>query len=129
MCILHIDNAVFDYIAHEKGLHWLVFFVHIAQNIQLSTFYAHYPQIVCYNRVENKHMERGVNMEIDVLLQAIATLGFPIVMCVALLWEIKDMTTKHQEETKLFSDSMNKNTLVLQKLCDVLGVEREEENE
>ena len=64
-------------------------------------------------------------MELDVLLQAIATLGFPIVMCVALLWEIKDMTTKHQEETKLFSDSMNKNTLVLQKLCDVLGVERE----
>ena len=68
-------------------------------------------------------------MEIDVLLQAIATLGFPIVMCVALLREIKDMTTKHQEETKLFSDSMNKNTLVLQKLCDVLGVEREESEE
>ena len=68
-------------------------------------------------------------MELDVLLHAIATLGCPIVMCVALLYEIKDMTTKHQEETKLFSDSMNKNTLVLQKLCDVLGVEREEENE
>ena len=68
-------------------------------------------------------------MELDVLLQAIATLGFPIVMCVALLWEIKDMTTKHQEETKLFSDSMNKNTLVLQKLCDVLGVEREDNEE
>ena len=68
-------------------------------------------------------------MEIDVLLQAIATLGFPIVMCVALLCEIKDMTTKHQEETKLFSDSMNKNTLVLQKLCDVLGVDREENEE
>ena len=68
-------------------------------------------------------------MELDVLLQAIATLGFPIVMCVALLYEIKDMTTKHQEETKLFSDSMNKNTLVLQKLCDVLGVDREENEE
>ena len=68
-------------------------------------------------------------MELDVLLQAIATLGFPIVMCVALLYEIKDMTTKHQEETKLFSDSMNKNTLVLQKLCDVLGVEREDNEE
>ena len=68
-------------------------------------------------------------MEIDVLLQAIATLGFPIVMCVALLYEIKDMTGKHQEETKLFSDSMNKNTLVLQKLCDILGVDREEDEE
>ena len=68
-------------------------------------------------------------MELDVLLQAIATLGFPIVMCVALLYEIKDMTTKHQEESKLFSDSMNKNTLVLQKLCDILGVDREENEE
>ena len=68
-------------------------------------------------------------MEVDVLLQAIATLGFPIVMSVALLWEIKDITTKHQEETKLFSDSMNKNTLVLQKLCDILGVEREDNEE
>lgn len=68
-------------------------------------------------------------MEIDVILQAITTVGFPIVMSVALLYEIKDMTTKHQEESKLFSDSMNKNTLVLQKLCDILGVEREEENE
>lgn len=68
-------------------------------------------------------------MELDVLLQAIATVGFPIVMCVALLYEIKDMAFKHQEESKLFSDSMNKNTLVLQKLCDVLGVEREENEE
>ena len=68
-------------------------------------------------------------MELDVLLQAIATLGFPIVMCVALLYEIKDMTSKHQEESKIFSDSMNKNTLVLQKLCDILGVDREENEE
>ena len=74
-------------------------------------------------------MKGDNNMEIDVILQAIATLGFPIVMCIALLWEIKDMTTKHQEESKLFSDSMNKNTLVLQKLCDILGVEREEKEE
>ena len=68
-------------------------------------------------------------MDFNTLLQAITTVGFPIVMCVALLYEIKDMTTKHQEESKLFSDSMNKNTLVLQKLCDVLGVEREEHEE
>ena len=65
-------------------------------------------------------------MDFNTLLQAITTVGFPIVMCVALLYEIKDMSTKHQEESKIFSDSMNKNTLVLQKLCDILGVDREE---
>ena len=68
-------------------------------------------------------------MDFNTLLQAITTVGFPIVMCVALLYEIKDMTTKHQEESKIFSDSMNKNTLVLQKLCDILGVEREDKEE
>ena len=68
-------------------------------------------------------------MDFNTLLQAITTVGFPIVMCVALLYEIKDMTTKRQEESKIFSDSMNKNTLVLQKLCDVLGVDREENEE
>ena len=68
-------------------------------------------------------------MDFNTLLQAITTVGFPIVMCVALLYEIKDMTTKHQEESKIFSDSMNKNTSVLQKLCDILGVEREEDKE
>ena len=68
-------------------------------------------------------------MDFNTLLQAITTVGFPIVMSVALLYEIKDMTTKHQEESKIFSDSMNKNTLVLQKLCDILGVEREGDKE
>ena len=68
-------------------------------------------------------------MDFNTLLQAITTVGFPIVMCVALLYEIKDMTTKHQKKSKIFSDSMNKNTLVLQKLCDVLGVDREENEE
>ena len=68
-------------------------------------------------------------MDFNTLLQAITTVGFPIVMCVALLYEIKDMTTKHQEESKIFSDSMNKNTLVLQKLCDILGVHREDNDE
>ena len=68
-------------------------------------------------------------MDFNTLLQAITTVGFPIVMCVALLYEIKDMTGKHQEESKIFSDSMNKNTLVLQKLCDILGVDREENEE
>ena len=68
-------------------------------------------------------------MDANTIIQIISSLGFPIVMCVALLYEIKDMTTKHQEESKLFSDSMNKNTLVLQKLCDILGVDREENEE
>ena len=70
-------------------------------------------------------------MEFNTILQAIATVGFPIVMCLLLIWYIKDtnektsenikeITAKHLEETKEFTEALNKNTLVLQRLCDKL---------
>lgn len=64
-------------------------------------------------------------MDFATVLQAIATVGFPIVMCMVLMWYIKDTNDKHKEETKQFTEALNKNTLVLQKLCDNLGVESE----
>ena len=64
-------------------------------------------------------------MDFSTVLQAIATVGFPIVMCIVLMWYIKDTNDKHKEETKQFTEALNKNTLVLQKLCDKLGVESE----
>ena len=60
-------------------------------------------------------------MEMTELLQAISTVGFPIVMCIALLLEIKEITRKHEEESKTFTDALNKNTLVIQKLCDFMS--------
>lgn len=64
-------------------------------------------------------------MGIGDVVQIISTVGFPIAMCLALLWYIKDITEKHKEETEKFTDALNNNTLVLQKLCDSLGEERE----
>lgn len=64
-------------------------------------------------------------MGISDVVQIISTVGFPIAMCLALLWYIKDITEKHKEETEKFTDALNNNTLVLQKLCDSLGEERE----
>lgn len=64
-------------------------------------------------------------MGIGDIVQIISTVGFPIAMCLALLWYIKDITEKHKEETEKFTDALNNNTLVLQKLCDSLGEERE----
>ena len=64
-------------------------------------------------------------MDFSTVLQAIATVGFPIVMCMVLMWYIKDTNDKHKEETKQFTEALNKNTLVLQKLCDNLGAESE----
>lgn len=56
----------------------------------------------------------------------ISTVGFPIAMCVALLWYIYKLSTSHKEETKEFTKALNDNTLVLQKLCDKLGIEKGE---
>ena len=64
-------------------------------------------------------------MDVGSITQIISTVGFPITMCVALLWYIKEMSDKHKLETEKFTEALNNNTLVLQKLCDTIGVERE----
>lgn len=66
-------------------------------------------------------------MNMTDVLQAITTVGFPIVMCLILLWYIYKMQIAHKEETSQFTDALNNNTLVLQRLCDAMGEEREED--
>lgn len=68
-------------------------------------------------------------MDITVILQVITTVGFPITMCLILMWYIMKSNEYHKEETKDFTDALNRNTLVLQKLCDKLDIEMEEKNE
>lgn len=68
-------------------------------------------------------------MDFQAIIQSIATVGFPIIMCLILMWYIKDTTEKHKDETISFTKALNKNTLVLQKLCDKLGVECEVEED
>lgn len=70
-------------------------------------------------------------MEVNVILQAIGTLGFPIVCAVAMGWYVKYVTDKnrediatlnehHQQEMKEVTEALNNNTLALQKLSDLL---------
>lgn len=66
-------------------------------------------------------------MEFESVLQAITTVGFPIVMCLVLLWYINKMVDSHKEETKAFTDALNKNTTVLERVCDKLNIEKEVE--
>lgn len=61
------------------------------------------------------------------IISLITNLGFPIGVCVMLMWYIKDLSAKHLTETKEFTQALNKNTIILQKLCDKLNVERDEE--
>lgn len=64
-------------------------------------------------------------MDLNSITQIISTVGFPIAMCLMLFWYIKDMNEKHKDETDKFTQALNENTIVLQKLCDKLDMERD----
>jgi len=68
-------------------------------------------------------------MNINDIVAAITTLGFPIVACLGLGWyvkyqtdayrsEVKDMQREHKEEIAKVTEALNNNTLALQKLVD-----------
>ena len=70
------------------------------------------------------------------VLQLLEQYAFPIVFCLILAWYVKYVTDKHREDTKelnrlhkeesdSFTDALNKNTLVLQKLLTKLGEDDE----
>lgn len=76
-------------------------------------------------------------MDVNSVVQIISTLGFPIFACVALGWyvkyssdknskEVAEMRKEHQEEIGKVTEALQNNTLALQKLCDKLDVDREE---
>lgn len=67
-------------------------------------------------------------------LQAITTVGFPIVMCGAIAYYVKYMTDKHREEVEKLNEqhkeemldivkAVDNNTLALTKLCERLDKE------
>lgn len=71
-------------------------------------------------------------MDVNTILQAVGTLGFPIVCAIAMAWYVKYVTdrnredieklnTQHQQEMKEVTTALNNNTLALQKLSDVIG--------
>lgn len=59
-------------------------------------------------------------MNYETVIQAITTVGFPIVMCLILYWHIQKQDENHKAEINKLSDAVSNNTLVLQKLCDIL---------
>lgn len=83
--------------------------------------------------------------ELTTVSQLITTIGFPIVMCGAMAWFIKDINDKHAEQINDLTEShkqemltvtetyrqemanvkeaLNNNTLALQKLCERMGAE------
>ena len=70
-------------------------------------------------------------MDMNVIMQAVTTVGFPIVCCGAMAWYVKYVTDKNREQISMLNEqhhsemnqvteAVNNNTLALQKLCDKL---------
>ena len=59
-------------------------------------------------------------MDVSAIIQAISTVGFPIVMCLLFMYYIKYINDQHKDEIDKLSQSLNNNTLVMQKLLDKL---------
>lgn len=63
------------------------------------------------------------------ILNMIANNGFPIVMCLILMWYIKDNGEKHKEEVDGFVTAIQNNTNAITRLMDKLDVEKEDDKE
>ena len=62
-------------------------------------------------------------MDLATLSQAIGSIGFPIIMCILMYERLNKQTLEHKEEMTKITESLNNNTLALQKLSDKLSKE------
>lgn len=57
----------------------------------------------------------------QMVITAISSVGFPIVMCGALFWKMDKQDIEHKEEMNKSTEAINNNTVVLQKLMQMLS--------
>ena len=67
-------------------------------------------------------------MDANAIIQIISGVGFPIAACLICFWYVNKLTETHKEEVNKLADALNNNTLVMQKLCDKLGVQTDADN-
>ena len=59
-------------------------------------------------------------MDIQAILTAISTVGFPIVVAGAMFWKMNKQDEYHKQEMNKVTEAINNNTIALQKLIDKL---------
>ena len=61
-------------------------------------------------------------MDIQVIGQLVASLGFPIVACGAMFWMVNKQEERHKDEITTLSKTLEDNTTVLQSLKDLIQI-------
>lgn len=62
-------------------------------------------------------------MDLGEILNAITTVGFPIVMCLAMACYVKSSQQAYREDVKNMVQSIDNNTAVINRLLDKLDME------
>ena len=61
-------------------------------------------------------------MDVQIIGQLIASLGFPIVACGALFWMVNKNEERHQDELNSMRKTIEDNTSVLSSLRDLIQI-------
>lgn len=69
--------------------------------------------------------KKEVDMDANVIMTMVQTLGFPIVCCGALFWRMTKESDNHKEEMEKVTDALNNNTQALIRLEESLKGEKE----
>lgn len=65
---------------------------------------------------------------LDSITAVISTVGFPIAICLILLWYINKMTEAHKNEMDSMTAALNQNTVVLAELKELIrGLKNEQQ--
>lgn len=92
---------------------------------------------LCYKlffilRYNKRWTQKGSFMDVNALMQAVGTVGFPIVCAIGMGWYIKYSTDRNREDIAKLNEqhknemsevtlALNNNTLAIQHLCDMLS--------
>lgn len=63
-------------------------------------------------------------MDVGAVVQSISNYGFPIVMCVILMWYVNNQEERYKTSLEKLNESLNNNTLALQALLQEFGVKK-----
>lgn len=58
----------------------------------------------------------------NMILTAISTVGFPIVVACAMFWKMNKQDETHKEEMAKVTEAINNNTIALTRLIDKLDI-------
>ena len=59
-------------------------------------------------------------MDYDIIMQAITTVGFPIVVCAALFWYIYKKDEQHQKEVEALRQTITENTYIIHEVKELI---------